>query len=351
LTTGGKAQRGEATLADVARTAGVSLATAARVLRRDNYPVSNKLKARVEAAAQSLGYVPNMLARNLRGARGSSLGLIVGDMRDPYFGKIAACITAEAYHASLLALVANMHRNPSLEIAMCRQLWEHRVDGLILAGGGFDQMSRLEDLQHFVDKLQAAGVVVVSLSERKLSVPCFSADNEQIGRDIGRSLRELGHERIAVAAGPAGGFVGDGRLRGLRQVLAQDGILPHVVHTEFSQEGGTQAADAFLQAIPRPSAVVALSDSLAVNVMDRLRERGLRTPDDISIVSVGDTDYCDISTPRLTSMDTSIEASCVAAIRHIRAVWAGETPPAPAPFDHRLVQRDSLGAAPTFSFP
>src|SRR5262245_38791031 len=158
------------TIADVAREAGVSVSTAARVLRGSSYPVAEALSVRVHDAALRLGYVPNLIARNLRsgGAGTGALGLIVGDMREPYYGEIAAVVTAEAFAASSLAVVANMHRDPVLEIGQCRRLWEHRINGLILAGGGFDQMTYAAELKELLGNLQRSGVVIVSLSERNL---------------------------------------------------------------------------------------------------------------------------------------------------------------------------------------
>src|SRR5262249_8391733 len=122
------------TIIDVAREADVSVSTAARVLRRSGYPVKLALQNRVRKAAAKIGYVPNLLARNLRGGDHPFVGLIVGYMHDPFFGAIAQAVTDQANAESLMAIVSNMQRNPQLEIELCQRLWEHRVAGLILSG-------------------------------------------------------------------------------------------------------------------------------------------------------------------------------------------------------------------------
>jgi LacI family transcriptional regulator len=330
------------TLADVAKEAGVSLATAARVLRGSSYPVSSDLAQRVQGAAKKLGYVPNLLARNLRGQAKGSLGLIVGSMREPYFGEIADFVTTGAFERSVLAMVANMHRDPLLEIAMCRKLLEHRVGGLILAGGGFDQSVHFKELLSLVKQLQETGIVVVSLSERKLPIPAFSVDNGAVGRLLATEALRRGHTNIGVVSGSGGSFVTQGRLKGLRSILRAAGVKESLVYTpEITLEGGGQAVDELLRIDPCISVVLAATDTLGVGAIMRLQKRGRKVPFDVSVISVGNTGACELSSPRLSSVDTSLVQCCEAAIDHIVSVWAGSGPPVPRTFLARLVPRDS----------
>lgn len=179
-----------ATLNDVAHEAVVSLTTAARVLRGDEASVSDARRERVLNAAQKLHYVPNHLARVLKGGSHRSIGLVVGDMSDPYFGEIAQSVSVTAQSRSLVAIVANMHRDPQLEIRMCGELWEHRVNGVILAGGGFDQITYNDMLFDLVRRLQSMNILVVALTERSLPIPCFSPDNERAGALAAERLSE-----------------------------------------------------------------------------------------------------------------------------------------------------------------
>ena len=207
------------TLHDVAQAAGVSVSTAARVLRGSDYPVADELQRRVRAAAQRLRYVPNLLAKRLRGGAHPSIGLIVGNMLDPYFGEIAQAVTVAAQRRSLLAIVANMQRDPQLELGMIRELWEHRVNGLILAGGGFDQITYKSDLANILRQVRRSGITVVSLAKRGLPLPVFSVDNEAVGAMLAEHGLAHGHREIAIAAGPANSHVTQERLKGSRRVL------------------------------------------------------------------------------------------------------------------------------------
>src|ERR1700735_1581040 len=157
----GSTTRGSPTLVDVAREAGVSVSTAGRVLRDGDWPVDAELKERVLAAADRLSYVPNLLARTLRAGRPALVGLVAGNMLDPYYGEIAEAVTrhAEAPHL-MLAMVCNMQRAPLLELKYFRPSWEHRVAGLILAGGGFDQLTHRAELAAIIEQMKKSGVVV-----------------------------------------------------------------------------------------------------------------------------------------------------------------------------------------------
>lgn len=329
------------TVTDVAQHAGVSVSTAARVLRESSYPVSPELKQRIHRSATKLGYVPNLVARNLRGNRTRSLGLIVGNMRDPYFGQIAGIVTSEAFHRSLLALVANMHRDPELEIAMCRKLWEHRVDGLILAGGGFDQKTHHGKLLDLVNQLQSAGVVVVSLSERRLPVPSFSTDDVEVGGILANHMVELGHVQIGVLAGPPGSYVTRGRLQGVRKVLHKHGLKATLIHAEYTSESGAEATKRLIAANKSLTAIITGSDALAISATSWLKHNKIRVPEDVSILSVGNTDYCELNSPSLSSIDTSIAQCCASAMDYIVSRWDGSEPEAISKFPARIVSRAS----------
>ncbi len=185
------------TLADVASSAGVSVSTAGRVLRDEGWPVEESLKERVRVAADLLGYVPNVMARTLRAGAPAMVGLVIGNMLDPYYGEIAEAVTCHSEHTSrMLTMVCNMQRDPRLELDYCRRLWEHRVAGLVLAGGGFDQFTHHDELAALVEKMERGGVVVATLSPRDLDVPSFHVDNTEVGRRKGKSCRPAVASRL-----------------------------------------------------------------------------------------------------------------------------------------------------------
>jgi LacI family transcriptional regulator len=331
-----------ATLIDVAREANVSVSTAARVLSGSSYPVALERQERVRKAAQKLGYVPNLLAKKLRGGEHSSIGLIVGNMMDPYFGTIAQTVSVAAHNRSLLAVVANMQRDPQLELAMIRELWEHRVNGLVLAGGGFDQLTFRKELIELIEQLKRAGIIVVSLAERDIPVPIFSVDNRMVGAMLAEHAVQLGHSEIGISAGPVHSHVTQRRIKGSLKVLAKAGIEPVVVHTEFSVEGGIEAANRLLEQNSKLTMILANADTLGVGIIQGLTAKGLRVPDDVSIISAGATVYARICDPVLTTMDVCLAACCKAAVEYVGECLAGTTPSLPKKIMPHLVPGKSV---------
>ncbi|HSI40726.1 MAG TPA: LacI family DNA-binding transcriptional regulator [Xanthobacteraceae bacterium] len=334
------------TLADVAREAGVSVSTAARVLRDDSYPVDKGLATAVREAAGRLSYVRNIHARNLRGGLPTMVGLIVGDMLDPYYGEIAEAVTlrAESEH-SLSAIVCNMQRDALLEIKYCQQLWEHRVGGLILAGGGFDQWSHFDKLAELVGQLQAAGVVVVSLTPRGLNVPTFAVNNEDLGRLMAEELVRWGHKRIGILLGSSHSEATQQRLRGAMQELARAGAGFIIEHSEYNARAGAETIEKMLRKHPDLTGVLVGSSAMAVGVLGRLTDLGISVPRDFSVICAGKTMMTTWSSPKLTTVDLSLAVSGRKAIDYIAAVTRGDAVDSdPEPIPIALVSGESVAA-------
>jgi Transcriptional regulators len=323
-------KRGKATpssvtpsLPQIAARAGVSLSTASRVLRDGPTRVSPELSERVRRAADEFGYVPNLVAQSLRQGRQASIGLVVGDMLDPYFGEIAEAVTLEANSSSLLAMVSNMQRDRRLELEHCRRLWGHRVTGLVLAAGAYVDSPYRDELATVIRRMQATGIVVVALAPRDIDVPTICVDNEEVGGLVASRLVAEGHRRIGLVGGSEKNVTQRLRLAGIRRTLAVAGVEPVVVHKEFSVEAGAQGLEEILQLEPRVTAVIGGSDRVAYGIMTRLRELGRRIPEEVSVVGIGDTTLARVASPRLTTVDVKLAESGRAAVRYIVAREAG----------------------------
>jgi LacI family transcriptional regulator len=326
-----------ATLIDVARIAQVSVSTAARVLRNADYPVTADLRDRVREAAKRLGYVPNQLARSLRGSETTYIGLIVGNMQDPFFGGIAEAVTDEARRLPGMAIVSNMQRNPRLEIELCRQLWEHRVKGLILAGGSFDQRTHEAELRSLLASMKQSGVVVVSLAQRDLDIEIFAEDNRHVGVCLARSVLDAGHREIGAIFGVRN-RTGTERLKGIQQEARKRGATVHAANGEYSIGTAGAGVEELLRAHSSITAILCGADSLAVGARQRLQKLGVRVPEDISLVGLGDTDYAHLMTPRLSSVNTNPTAWARAAVQFIGRKLVGD------PDAARAERRDSMPA-------
>ena len=337
-----KKHKRQAGLVDVARVARVSVSTAGRVLRDSDYPVDPKLITRVKKAAGKLGYTPNLLARQLRGGEHAFIGLIVGNMEDPFYGQIAQSVTDRANSKALMAIVANMQRDSKMEIDLCEKLWERRISGLILSGGGFDQLEHQNELVEAVNRLRKAGVVVVSLAERDLRVPCFSVDNFEAGRLAAKHVLDLGHREIGIVAGPVRSLVSERRLAGKLAALSEAGIVPVVVRSTFGLAPGAHVLDLVLEKNPKTTEVVAAGDTLALGVIRRFHERGGRVPDGLSVVGIGNTFYAQLSSPRMSTVDIGLSYCGAAAVDFLVEALGGGSPPQPEKYQARLVPGDSV---------
>jgi len=298
------------TLKDVAAEAGVSLATAGRVLRNEAYPVDKNLAERVRQVAAILGYVPNILARSLRGGSPSIVGLIVGDMVEPYYAEIAEAVTKHAESAhNTLALVCNMQRDPLLELKYCQQLWEHRVAGLILSGGGFDQEEHKEALRTMLSRMVQSGVIVTALSPRDLGIPEFAVDNEEVGQMMARELTKQGHRKIGIVAGPLQSPVTRMRVTGAIDVIADVGGEYEIIYSTLNPGAGAAAVERLINLRPDITGFIVGSGSIALGVLHKLRELGREIPRDASVISVGNTRLAEWTAPPLVTIDIRL-ADC-----------------------------------------
>lgn len=293
------------TLSDVAERAGVSKSTAARALARPDHRVTADLAAKVQAAATELGYTPNLMARSLRAGSRPLLGLMVGDMLDPYFAAISESVTVAADNLNLAAMVANMQRDPLREIELLKRFLEHRVSGVLLSGGGYDQDTYREELDEVLKQLARAGTHVVCLSLRALPYPTFTVDNRAVGALPVEHLVDRGHRDIAIVYAEARSEVTRLRRSASVESLEQAGCRVRALTAEYARSSGVEIAECLLGGKPStwPTAIVAGSDSLAIGMLDYAAAHGIRVPDDVSIVGIGNTYYSEVARPALTTVD------------------------------------------------
>ncbi|MCS0502181.1 LacI family DNA-binding transcriptional regulator [Ancylobacter mangrovi] len=317
------------TLADVAALAGVSVSTAGRVLRDQGWPVEESLKERVRAAAIELGYVPNVMARTLRAGAPALVGLVIGNMLDPYYGEIAETVTCYSETTSrMLTMVCNMQRDPRLELDYCRRLWEHRVAGLILAGGGFDQFTYHDDLALLVEKMERSGVIVTTLSPRDLESPAFHTDNVEAGRCAARELIAVGHREIGILVGPIRNRVLTQRVAGITAACEEAGLSVHLVETEFGASWVAPAIAQMFEQRPTITAIVAASGVTSINVIRAVMATGRSVPEDISVIGIGGRAIGEWGA-HMTRVDLGLETCGRAALDYIAARVEGR-PTAPA---------------------
>ena len=197
-------------ITEVARLAGVSIATASRVIGAADYPVSPGARKRVLDAATALDYVPNALARGLLKQQIAVVGVIVHDITDPYFSEVVRGVEDAATPGDYLVITCSSDRSPEREGSYVRLLRSMRAAAVIFAGSGMDDPDHNQALLRHLDGIRANGAAVVHLSPHAFGSPEVGVDNAAGIARMVAALAELGHRRIAFLAGP------DRPLRGAR---------------------------------------------------------------------------------------------------------------------------------------
>ena len=269
----------------------------------NGYPVAEATRQRVLEAVRALNYTPSALARALVTRRTYIVGVIVGDVEDPYFAEIVRGVEDVARRASYLVIVCNADRDPETELGYLRTLHDYRVDGVILAGGGVVDEAYRQPVIQAVASLEQQGSVVVALAEVAAPVPAITIDNRGAATEMTRYVVSLGHQDIGVIAGPDNITTALSRLQGIRDVLGRQGLPDdRIVHGGFTVQGGVEAADELLSRHPMPTAIIAVNDQMAVGALTAAHRRGLDVPGDLTIVGFGDTTAARQAWPPLTTV-------------------------------------------------
>ncbi|HET6857323.1 MAG TPA: LacI family DNA-binding transcriptional regulator [Streptomyces sp.] len=291
------------TLEAVARTAGVSLATASRALNGTT-TVREDLRVRVRAAADQLGYIPNAHAQALASASNNTVGVICHDVSDPYFAAIASGVMRAAAERDLLVMLASTFREPAREVAYVSMLRAQRARAILLIGSGFEDRSWERSLQAEIEPyLRGGGRVAVVSRHRSLRVDTVLPENREGAAALARALVGLGHREFAVLTGPPSLTTVADRLAGFREGLAEAGVpLAQVVEGAFTRDGGHAAAVELLARGARPTCVFAVTDVMAVGALAALRAHGLRVPEDVSLAGFDDIPLVRELSPPLTTV-------------------------------------------------
>lgn len=340
---GDGASNRHATLADVAAAARVSLSTASRALREGG-PVSEETRRRVRTAARRLGYEPNRLARSLRTRASFFAGVIVPDIGIGFYARTLKGAQDALERAGYQVLVMNTERQADREAEALRTLVAHRVQGILLAtSGGLDH------------DLPVPVVCFDNLVRGNVAGNVARANREGVALLVDH-LVDHRHERIAYLGAPPRLTSGIERLEGFRAAMAAAGraVPPEYVEVGddlWSVDSATDATRRLLAQRPRPTGLVAASDTLAVGAIQAARDAGLRLPDDLAVVSFDDPFFADLIDPPITALARNEhKMGELAASLLIHTIEAGRAgPPAELRLSMELIVRRSCGCAPNAS--
>ena len=321
-------RRSPVLLSDVAAQAGVSLATASRVLSGSR-SVGEPYRGWVLAAAEELQYSPNAQAQAV--ARGASnvVGLIIHDVRDPYFSSIANGVMRFVEERGLVVFLATTHGVPERELQYVAMMRSHRARALILAGTRTADRNHTDRLAKELEGFTAAGGRVAVISQDRLGTPAVVAQNRAGARKLARELCGLGHRRFAVLAGPSRLLTSKDRVNGFREGLVDEGVDPagmQVLHGDFTHAGGERLAARLLADGTEATCVFAVNDVMALGALTAFRHAGLRVPEDISLAGFDDIPTLRDVVPSLTTVRLPLEDMGATA-----AQLALDTDPSDAP--------------------
>jgi LacI family transcriptional regulator len=285
------------TLLDVARVAGVSPSTVSRILNGTAKVSADKRKA-VEAAIAEMHFEPNQLAQSLKSGKSMTIGIVVQDIASPFFAETLRGVDDGLKATGYASVIVSGHWNAQEEAERIKLLLARKVDGLILLSGHIAD----QDVLRFA-KLRP--IVATGRNVASASAIGFKLDNEHGAMLAVRHLIELGHRRIAFVAGPSDNPDANDRLAGYRRALLEADLEfdpKLVVEGDLHEASGLLAINRLIESQQQFSAVFAVNDQTAYGVRLSLYRKGIRVPDDISLIAFDDLPTSLYTTPPLTTI-------------------------------------------------
>ena len=284
------------TIRDVAARAGVSVATVSRVFNQKG-PIREETVRRVMDVAGAMQYVPHAGARSLSTRSTRTIGVVLPDLHGEFFSEVIRGIDLAARESGYHLLLSGSHADRD-EMRAVVQAVRGMVDGLIVMSPDLDPAALVGELPR--------NIPVVLLNARVKGHPCITIDNAGGAREMVRHLVGLGHRRIAFFSGPPNNADAEQRRRGYRAGLSEAELAPVEIEGTFTEESGYEAARQFIRLSPRPTAVFACNDSMAIGALSAFNEAGLQVPDDVALVGFDDIPIARFLAPPLTTVKVPI---------------------------------------------
>ncbi|WP_074728182.1 MULTISPECIES: catabolite control protein A [Paenibacillus] len=333
------------TIYDVAREAGVSMATVSRVVN-NNPNVKPQTRKKVFEAIERLGYRPNAVARGLASKKTTTVGVVIPDISNSIFSEVARGIEdiANMYHYNII--LCNADKKKDKEIRVINTLLEKQVDGLLFMGGAITE----EHIEAF--KTSSVPVVLCATADEQKTIPSVDIDHEKAAYDAVQLLIQKGHRQIAMISGtlqdPTNGYA---RYQGYKKALEEAGIPlreDYVRIGNYRYESGLEVTKYFMELDERPTAIFAATDEMAIGAIHALQDNGLKVPDDVSVISVDNIRMASMVRPQLTTVAQPMYDIGAVAMRLLTKLMNKETKDASeltqVTLPHDIIQRNSVAS-------
>ena len=327
------------TIREVAKECGLSVSAVSQVLNGKEVGIPQKTKEKVRAAAEKLRYRPNAAARSLVTSRSDTVGVLVPDISNAFFGEAFKEIQRRMGEEGFDVLLCSGDGTAKQDERFLRLFAARGADGLIVAPAA--ETLEEKNAEKFAALLEEIRIPYVYL-DRYPALPCarVSADHRAGGYAAARCLLKNGHTKIGCIAGPAALVGARLRLEGFCDALAEAGIRPLAINAPFTAEGGERVAKAlFGRGL---TALFASDDLQAYGAMRAAAETGVRIPDDVSLVGYDDLQFSALANPPLTTVSQPVKDMATAAAELLLRRMRGEDAESPPLFAPRLIERQTV---------
>lgn len=327
------------TIREVAKECGLSVSAVSQVLNGKEVGIPQKTKEKVRAAAEKLRYRPNAAARSLVTSRSDTVGVLVPDISNAFFGESFKEIQRRMGEEGFDVLLCSGDGTAKQDERFLRLFAARGADGLIVAPAA--ETLEEKNAEKFAALLEEIRIPYVYL-DRYPALPCarVSADHRAGGYAAAQCLLKNGHTKIGCIAGPAALVGARLRLEGFCDALAEAGIRPLAINAPFTAEGGERAAKAlFGRGL---TALFASDDLQAYGAMRAAAETGVRIPDDVSLVGYDDLQFSALANPPLTTISQPVKDMAAAAAELLLRRMRGEDAENPPLFVPRLIERQTV---------
>lgn len=334
-----------ANMKDIAKMAGVSLGTVSHVLN-NTVAVREPARQRVLNAVHAIGYQPSQLARALRRDRTNMIGMIIPDITNPFFPAVVRGAEDVAFANGYRLILCNTDNDHSKELVHLNELRTYLPAGLIVIPSNFSDLTAQAESY----RRAGTGVVCIDRLPKNWSGDSVTANNEAGAYNATRFLIKMGHTQLAAITGPLHLTNARERLSGFKRATreAKLHLAPeYIQETTFDKRGGYSKTLVLLRLIPRPTAILAGNDMIALGALVGIHELGLRCPQDISVMGFDDLDLAEMTNPALSSVSQSgYQLGTTAATLLLERLGGDKGPAKHLVLDTSLKLRDSVAGPP-----